>query len=121
MRRTAKDTEGNARKVTRRALFLGGAQVAFIAVLGARMRYMQVEEAEEYRLLAEENRINIRLIPPARGLILDRNGRLIAANSYAVRLHRRGTNPVRHQNQRVRRAIHGRPVFCGNRSRGAPR
>ena len=62
MRRTAKDTEGNARKVTRRALFLGGAQLAFIAVLGARMRYMQVDEAEEDRLLAEENRINIRLI-----------------------------------------------------------
>ena len=86
MRRTAKDTEGNARKVTRRALFLGGAQVAFIAVLGARMRYMQVEEAEEYRLLAEENRINIRLIPPARGLILDRNGRLIAGNEQNYRV-----------------------------------
>ena len=86
MRRTAKDTEGNARKVTRRALILGGAQLAFIAVLGARMRYMQVEEAEEYRLLAEENRINIRLIPPARGLILDRNGRLIAGNEQNYRV-----------------------------------
>jgi len=86
VRRTAKDTEGNARKVTRRALFLGGAQLAFIAVLGARMRYMQVEEADEYRLLAEENRINIRLIPPARGLILDRNGRLIAGNEQNYRV-----------------------------------
>jgi len=86
VRRTAKDTEGNARKVTRRALFLGGAQLAFIAVLGTRMRYMQVEEAEEYRLLAEENRINIRLIPPARGLILDRNGRLIAGNEQNYRV-----------------------------------
>ena len=86
MKRTAKDTEGNARKVTRRALFLGGAQLAFIAVLGARMRYMQVEEADEYRLLAEENRINIRLIPPARGLILDRNGRLIAGNEQNYRV-----------------------------------
>ena len=86
MKRTAKDTEANARKVTRRALFLGGAQLAFIAVLGARMRYMQVEEADEYRLLAEENRINIRLIPPARGLILDRNGRLIAGNEQNYRV-----------------------------------
>jgi penicillin-binding protein 2 len=86
VKRTAKDTEANARKVTRRALFLGGAQLAFIAVLGARMRYMQVEEADEYRLLAEENRINIRLIPPARGLILDRNGRLIAGNEQNYRV-----------------------------------
>ncbi|MCA3447609.1 MAG: penicillin-binding protein 2 [Rhodobacter sp.] len=96
MRRTARDTEANARKVTRRALFLGGAQVAFIAVLGARMRYMQVEEAEKYRLLAEENRINIRLIPPTRGLILDRSGRLIAGNeqNYRVVITREETGDV---------------------------
>lgn len=96
MRRTARDTEANARKVTRRALFLGGAQAAFIAVLGARMRYMQVEEADKYRLLAEENRINIRLIPPARGLILDRSGRLIAGNqqNYRVVITREETGDV---------------------------
>ena len=86
MRRTAKDTDASARKVTRRALFLGGAQLAFVSVLGARMRYMQVEEADQYRLLAEENRINIRLIPPARGLILDRNGRLVAGNEQNYRV-----------------------------------
>ncbi len=39
-----------------------------------------------YRLLAEENRINIRLIPPARGLILDRNGKLIAGNEQNYRV-----------------------------------
>ncbi len=86
MRRTPRDSEESARKVTRRALLLGGAQAAFIAVLGARLRYMQVEEAEAYRLLAEENRINMRLIPPTRGLILDRNGRLIAGNEQNYRV-----------------------------------
>lgn len=86
MRRTPKDTEASARKVSRRALILGGAQMAFVAVLGARMRYMQVEKAGEYQLLAEENRINIRLIPPARGLILDRNGKLIAGNEQNYRV-----------------------------------
>jgi len=96
VRRTARDAEANARKVTRRALFLGGAQAAFIAVLGARMRYMQVEEADKYRLLAEENRINMRLIPPARGLILDRSGRLIAGNqqNYRVVITREETGDV---------------------------
>ncbi|MCF1709122.1 penicillin-binding protein 2 [Tabrizicola sp. J26] len=86
MRRTQKDTEASAKKVSRRALILGGAQLAFVAVLGARMRYMQVEKAGEYQLLAEENRINIRLIPPARGLILDRNGKLIAGNEQNYRV-----------------------------------
>ena len=86
MRRTPKDTEDSARKVRRRAVLMGGAMGAFVAVLGARMRYLSVEQADEFRLLAEENRVNIRLIPPARGLILDRNGKLIAGNEQNYRV-----------------------------------
>ncbi len=86
MRRNPKDTEESARKITRRALFMGGSMAAVVAVLGARMRYMQVDQADQFRLLAEENRINIRLIPPARGLIQDRNGRLIAGNEQNYRV-----------------------------------
>ncbi len=59
---------------------------AMIAVLGARMRYLQVEQADQFKLLAEENRINIRLIPPERGLIQDRNGKLIAGNEQNYRV-----------------------------------
>ena len=58
---------------------------AFMAVLGLRMRYMQVEQADKFRLLAEENRVNTRLIPPVRGLIHDRNGIPIAANEQNYR------------------------------------
>lgn len=86
MKRSARDTEESARGITRRALFMGGCMAAMVAVLGARMRYLQVEEADQFRLLAEENRINIRLIPPARGLIQDRNGRLIAGNEQNYRV-----------------------------------
>ena len=96
MRRNARDTEESARKVTRRALFMGGCMAATIAVIGARMRYLGVEQADEFRLLAEENRVNIRLIPPARGLILDRNGKLIAGNeqNYRVVITREGAGDV---------------------------
>jgi len=86
MRRTPRDTEDSARKVSRRALFVGGSMLAVVAVLGARMRQMQVEQADEFRLLAEDNRISIRLIPPARGLIYDRNGKLIAGNEQNYRI-----------------------------------
>lgn len=86
MRRSARDTDESAAKVTRRGLFLGGSMAAVIAVLGARMRHMQVDQAEEFRLLAEDNRISIRLIPPARGLIHDRNGKLIAGNEQNYRV-----------------------------------
>ena len=86
MRRSARDTDEAARKVTRRALLLGGAQAAFVAVLAARLRYMQVDQADQFKLLAEENRVAIRLIPPARGQIFDRNGVLIAGNEQNYRI-----------------------------------
>ncbi|MBO9466251.1 penicillin-binding protein 2 [Tropicibacter sp. R15_0] len=86
MRRTSRETELSARRITRRGLLLGGAQLGFASVLGARMRYMQVEQADEFRLLAEENRISIRFIPPTRGRIFDRNGRVIAENEPTYRI-----------------------------------
>ena len=92
MKRTARDSDESARRINRRALLLGGAMTAMVAVLGARMRYLGVDQADQFRLLAEENRINIRLIPPVRGLILDRNGKLVAANeqNYRVVITREG-------------------------------
>jgi penicillin-binding protein 2 len=86
MRRTARETEDVARTLTRRTLMLGGAMGAMVAVLGVRMRYLQVDQADEFKLLAEENRINIQLIPPERGLIQDRNGKVIAGNEQNYRV-----------------------------------
>lgn len=96
MRRTARDSEESARRVTRRSLFMGGAMAATMAVLGGRMRYLGVEQADQFQLLAEENRINLHLIPPARGLILDRNGKLIAGNeqNYRVVITKEGAGDV---------------------------
>ena len=81
-----KDGGPSTRKMSRRALLLGGAQLSVVTALGVRMQSMQVEQAEDFRLLAEENRINIRLIPPARGLIFDRNGLPIADNEQNYRV-----------------------------------
>ena len=86
MTRVARDTEASARRVTRRALLLGGGMAAMFAALGARMRYLGVEQADEFRLLAEENRINMRLIPPNRGTIYDRNGKVLAENEQNYRV-----------------------------------
>jgi penicillin-binding protein 2 len=60
------------------------------------MRYLQVERADDFRLLAEENRINVRLLPPERGLIFDRNGVLLAGNeqNYRITLVREDTDDV---------------------------
>ena len=73
-------------KLSRRGLILGALQTAFIAGLAFRMRKLQVEDANEYRLLADENRINIRLIAPSRGEVYDRNGKIIARNEQSFRI-----------------------------------
>ena len=86
MRRSPRDIEESARRVSRRGLLLGTLQGVFVGVLAFRMRYMQVDQADEFRTLAEENRINIRLVPPVRGLIYDREGRLVAGNEQNYRI-----------------------------------
>ncbi|SFR47203.1 penicillin-binding protein 2 [Yoonia tamlensis] len=86
MKRPPKDIIASSRTISRRALVVGASQIAIMAVLGWRMRSMQVEHADEFRLLAEENRINIRLLPPSRGLVFDRNGIAIADNEQNYRV-----------------------------------
>ena len=86
MRRPTRDQGESQRKIGRRALIAGGLQVGIIGALGWRMQSMQVKQADQFRLLAEENRINIRLLPPARGLIFDLNGRPIADNEQNYRV-----------------------------------
>jgi penicillin-binding protein 2 len=83
-RKAAEATEN--RPLTRRGLFLLGTQLAFGVVLATRMRQLQVVEAERYRLLAEENRINIHLIPPVRAEIFDRAGVPLAVNRQNYRV-----------------------------------
>ncbi len=75
-----------ASKIPRRAVLIGALQLAAIGALASRMRFLQVEEAGTYRLLAEENRINMRVIPPTRGRIFDRNGIALALNEQSYRL-----------------------------------
>lgn len=70
----------------RRAALLGGAQIAMLSALVGRMYYLQVVEASKYAMLADENRISIRLLPPPRGRILDRNGVPMAVNQLNYRV-----------------------------------
>lgn len=70
----------------RRAALLLGGQIALLGGLGARLYYLQVVESERYKMLAEENRINFRLLPPPRGFITDRKGDYLAINIQNYRL-----------------------------------
>jgi penicillin-binding protein 2 len=72
--------------ISRRAILLAGGQAALLAVLAGRMYYLQVVQAEKYATLSDENRINLRLLPPPRGRILDRNGVPMAVNQENYRV-----------------------------------
>ncbi|WP_340268236.1 penicillin-binding protein 2 [Sphingobium mellinum] len=65
---------------TRRAMVVGGLQAGVGAMLLGRMAWISVAENEKYNLLSESNRVNLTLIPPRRGWILDRNGKALANN-----------------------------------------
>ncbi len=96
MRRPRADIEAAHGKLTRRAAIIGGLQFTFVGTLAARMHYLQVDQADEYRLLAEDNRINIHLIPPERGEVFDRNGVQLARNvpSYRIVIVRENAGEV---------------------------
>ena len=79
-------TERNWKLLTRRSLILGSLQLSFAGILALRMKYLQIEQADQFRLLADENRINIRLVPPKRGEIYDRNGIILAENEPSYRI-----------------------------------
>ncbi|BBB08927.1 penicillin-binding protein 2 [Sphingopyxis sp. EG6] len=71
---------------TRRALVVGGAQAAVGLALAARMTYISVIDNDRYVLESESNRVNLTLIPPRRGWIVDRHGKALANNRVSLRI-----------------------------------
>ncbi len=67
-------------KIGRRALLITGAQLLGIAGLGARAKYLQIDQNEHYDLLARNNRIDRVLKPAPRGKIYDSKGLVVADN-----------------------------------------
>jgi len=73
-------------------LFIGRVVLAFFlalvltSALVARLVYLQVAGHEHYSMLAKDNRIKIAPLPPTRGMIYDRHGRVLAENLTAYSL-----------------------------------
>ena len=70
----------------RRAFLFGGLAGAGLVALGFRLTQLQLIEAGRYRTLSEHNQFQFVLSPPPRGLILDRNGLVLASNRPDFRL-----------------------------------
>ncbi|WP_294394325.1 penicillin-binding protein 2 [uncultured Sphingomonas sp.] len=71
---------------TRRALVLGGAQLAVGGLLAGRMGWLAIAQKDKYDRLAESNRVQSQIVPPRRGWIVDRNGKPIAVNRTSFRV-----------------------------------
>src|ERR1700726_1662458 len=73
--------EKNREKLlTRRAALLAGSQALLGATLAGRMYQLQILDKDRYTVMADENRINLRLLTPPRGRIFDRFGVALADN-----------------------------------------
>ena len=81
----------------RRAFLFGGLTGTGMLALGGRLAYLQLLENSRYEKLSASNQFNFRLVPPPRGVIVDRNGVVIATNRPNFRLmvsREEGTDPT---------------------------
>jgi penicillin-binding protein 2 len=63
---------------SRRTLLMSGGMTAVFGLLAGRLYQLQVLDGDRYLTEAEDNRINLRLLTPPRGRILDRFGTPLA-------------------------------------------
>ena len=70
----------------RRMFLMGGFAGLGLAALGGRLAHLQIIETQRYEKLSASNQFNFRLVPPPRGLIVDRNGATLASNRPNFRL-----------------------------------
>jgi len=72
--------------MTRRSLVFAAANTVVASIILGRLYQLQFMRSDEYKNLAEGNRIKLQLIAPVRGVISDRNGEPLANNLKNYRL-----------------------------------
>jgi penicillin-binding protein 2 len=82
-----KDHHNEARIFTRRLILSVVAIVLLLLVLIFRFYNLQITKHEEYATQSDRNRIQVQSISPNRGLIYDRNGKLLADNRASYTLN----------------------------------
>lgn len=75
-----------ANSFDRRSILIGGLQTGVSVLLAARMAWIGVVQNDKYATLSESNRVNLTLLPPRRGAILDRRNAQLASNRVEFRI-----------------------------------
>jgi penicillin-binding protein 2 len=84
--RPVRNAAAEGEQFRRRALLAAVGVASALGALALGYGRLQIQQHEEYATRSEENRIRLDPIVPARGLVYDRNGVLLADNAPAYRL-----------------------------------
>lgn len=93
---TLKDSEHQSRIFRRRSLLAACIVLVMLIGLAGRMVWLQVFEHDVFTTRSDQNRMRVEPLPPNRGLILDRNGQVLAENrpTYNLTIVREQTDDV---------------------------
>ena len=80
MRFVLKDTVNESRLLNDRLIAAVIIALVLFIILFIRLSVLQVLEHDHFNLLSDKNRVDIKAVPPQRGLIYDRNGVILAEN-----------------------------------------
>jgi penicillin-binding protein 2 len=75
-----------SRRLTRRSLLIAGAEAGVLGLLALKLYDLQVIYGRRYALLADENRLDVQLLPARRGEIRDRSGVVLAESREDLRV-----------------------------------
>lgn len=79
-KRTLKNLDLEYRLFKERIFVAFAVVIVLVLILLSRMVYLQVYQYDVYSTKSDKNRMHVRAIPPTRGLIFDRKGRMLAEN-----------------------------------------
>lgn len=112
-----KDHQKEHHLVNKRLLACALFVLGITCVLVGRMYFLQVVEFDYHRTISEKNRVHVLPIAPARGLIYDRNGVVLADNrpSYNLTITRERTRDLKGELDNIVSLLHlpaaDRPLF----------
>ncbi len=114
--RELKDYRRESRLFIRRALAAALLVLLALSAILARLFYLQVMRHDHFTTLAHDNRVKLLPLPPTRGLIYDRSGRLLAYNrpSFNLEIVPEKAGNLKQTIERLSRVI---PILDSDRER----
>ena len=78
--RAKKGIESKSKVISKRAFILNIGKIGFFGLLISRLTYLQIFEGKKYKTLSDRNRLSEWKIVSERGLVLDRENKILASN-----------------------------------------